>query len=63
MSLWLFSDVRKGKRDSWNASFFHFPFFRERLIHLLALRPFKKLELYDRLNRGECCGKAVAQHD
>lgn len=27
-------------------------FNRERLIHLLALRPFKKLELYDRLNRG-----------
>lgn len=24
---------------------------KERLIHLLALRPFKKLELYDRLNR------------
>lgn len=27
-------------------------FRRERLIHLLALRPFKKLELYDRLTRG-----------
>lgn len=26
---------------------------RERLIHLLALRPFKKLELYDRLNKGK----------
>jgi hypothetical protein len=27
-------------------------FCRERLIHLLALRPFKKPELYDRLTRG-----------
>lgn len=26
---------------------------RERLIHLLALRPYKKPELYDRINRGE----------
>lgn len=26
---------------------------RERLIHLLALRPFKKPELYDRLNKGK----------
>lgn len=34
-------------------STFFFSLSRERLIHLLALRPFKKLELYDRLNRGE----------
>lgn len=26
--------------------------FRERLIHLLALKPYKKPELYDRISRG-----------
>lgn len=26
---------------------------RERLIHVLALRPYKKPELYDRINKGE----------
>jgi hypothetical protein len=25
---------------------------RERLIHLLAVRPYKKPELYDRINKG-----------
>lgn len=28
-------------------------FYRERLIHLLAVRPYKKPELLDRIHRGE----------
>lgn len=33
--------------------FAFFLYNRERLIHVLALRPYKKPELYDRINKGK----------
>lgn len=34
-------------------------FNRERLIHLLALRPYKKPELWARINSGKCRNKCI----
>lgn len=39
--------------DLWFFLSFHFAIFRERLVHMLALRPYKKPEIYSKISNGK----------